>query len=57
MNKTILESDIKPCKWCGGKGKWVPLGKPNLISIVCSSCQIGTGFRESKEEALKAWNS
>lgn len=57
MSKTILESNIKPCKWCGGEGKWVPLGKPSLISIVCGRCHIGTGFRESKEEAIEAWNS
>ena len=57
MSKTILESNIKPCKWCGGEGKWVPLDKPSLISIVCGRCHIGTGFRESKEEAIEAWNS
>ncbi len=44
----------EPCKWCGGKGKWVSFPIVG-IGIECTVCHIGTGFRKSEDEALRYW--
>ena len=51
--------ELKPCKWCGGKGKQIsmPHDKDILVAIECMDCHIGTGFRKNKKEVLQLWNN
>lgn len=56
MEQILKIQKLRPCKWCGGKGKWVAIPSENLVGIECINCHIGTGLRITQEEAIIKWN-
>lgn len=45
-------TDLKPCPFCGGKAHIIHEG----YWIMYEDCQSESGYYETKEEAIEAWN-
>lgn len=50
-----MSAELKPCPFCGGEAEQGY--KPNHSYIVyCPNCGIGTGYKNTEEQAIEAWN-
>jgi hypothetical protein len=50
---TLKEQELLPCPFCGGRGD---AAKDAYWSVRCDDCECESGWFESKEEAIEAWN-
>lgn len=52
--------DLKNCPFCGGKAITRRRSPDHIMRnkyfICCSECKNKTGYYDSEEEAIKAWN-
>lgn len=56
-----MESDLKPCPFCGGEGRVIriPGNFPKNYVVVCwnEGCEASLGnYSATKEEAADEWN-
>ncbi|QLI96523.1 restriction alleviation protein, Lar family [Providencia rettgeri] len=51
-------SELKKCPFCGCGRIFVAEyeDKPTYYKAECNECETETGFKESKHEAIAAWN-
>lgn len=45
-------TELKPCPFCGGQAHIMHEGH----WIMCEDCQSESGYYETKEETIEAWN-
>ena len=48
-------TELKPCPFCGGKGKFTELYK-NIFVVSCPNCGVGTAIFSHPEKAIEAWD-
>ena len=52
-----MANELKPCPFCGGEAKlFTARGKCNQI-VRCLACNVSPGYRQTKKEAIEAWNT
>ena len=45
--------ELKLCPFCGGESKY----SDEHVAVFCTQCFVETGDNDTKEEAVKAWNT
>ena len=51
-----MTNELKPCPFCGSEAKlFTARGKCNQI-VRCVACNVSPGYRQTKKEAIEAWN-
>lgn len=51
-----MSDKLKPCPFCDGKAiidSFVGVG----WIVICNKCDASTGYKETEQEAIDAWNS
>lgn len=52
-----MTNELKPCPFCGSEAKlFTARGKCNQI-VRCLECNVSPGYRQTKKEAIEAWNT
>lgn len=60
--QTIVDEELKPCPFCGGKAKvytgeeFFLIGNEKCNSVFCESCQATIRYFQTSKEAMNAWN-
>ena len=50
-----MNDELKPCPFCGGKAI-IDGCDDTLWIVICKECNASIGYKETKEEAIEAWN-
>ena len=50
-----MNDELKPCPFCGGEAI-VDGCDDTLWIVICKECNSSIGYKETKEEAVEAWN-
>lgn len=50
-----MSDKLKPCPFCGGT-PIVSGCDDTLWIVICKECNASIGYKETKEEAIEAWN-
>lgn len=50
-----MNSKLKPCPFCGGHAI-IDGCDDTLWIVICKECNASIGYKETKEEAIEAWN-
>lgn len=50
-----MNDELKPCPFCGGHAI-IDGCDDTLWIVVCNACNASIGYKETKEEAIEAWN-
>lgn len=50
-----MNDELKPCPFCGGEAI-IDGCDDTLWIVVCKECNASIGYKETKEEAIEAWN-
>lgn len=50
-----MNDKLKPCPFCGGEAI-VDGCDDTLWIVICKECNASIGHKETKEEAIEAWN-
>ncbi|MEO1700265.1 MAG: Lar family restriction alleviation protein [Planctomycetota bacterium] len=50
------EQNLKPCPFCGDTYYLVVDDHPGAASVLCDACDVEGPMRQSKTEAVTAWN-
>ena len=49
--------ELKPCPFCGGSAFILKSGSGDLLPwVTCIKCGAETGYYETVEKAIEAWN-
>lgn len=50
-----MNIELKPCPFCGGYAI-IDGCDDTLWIVICKECNASIGYKETKEEAIEAWN-
>lgn len=50
-----MNDELKPCPFCGGEAI-IDGCDDTLWIVICKECNASIGYKETKEEAIEAWN-
>lgn len=50
-----MSIELKPCPFCGGHAI-IDGCDDTLWIVICKECNASIGYKETKEEAIEAWN-
>ena len=50
-----MSDKLKPCPFCGGEAI-IDGCDDTLWIVICKECNASIGYKETKEEAIEAWN-
>ena len=50
-----MNDELKPCPFCGGHAI-IDGCDDTLWIVICKECNASIGYKETKEEAIEAWN-
>ena len=50
-----MNDELKPCPFCGGEAI-IDGCDETLWIVICKECNASIGYKETKEEAIEAWN-
>ena len=50
-----MSDKLKPCPFCGGHAI-IDGFDDTLWIVICKECNASIGYKETKEEAIEAWN-
>lgn len=50
-----MNDKLKPCPFCGGEAI-IDGCDDTLWIVICKECNASIGYKETKEEAIEAWN-
>lgn len=50
-----MSNKLKPCPFCGGEAI-IDGCDDTLWIVICKECNASIGYKETKEEAIEAWN-
>ena len=50
-----MNDKLKPCPFCGGEAI-IDGCDETLWIVICKECNASIGYKETKEEAIEAWN-
>ena len=50
-----MDNKLKPCPFCGGEAI-IDGCDDTLWIVICKECNASIGYKETKEEAIEAWN-
>lgn len=50
-----MNDELKPCPFCGGHAI-IDGCDDTPWSVICKECNASIGYKETKEEAIEAWN-
>jgi len=50
-----MSAELKPCPFCGGHAI-IDGCDGTLWIVICKECNVSIGYKETKEEAIEAWN-
>ena len=50
-----MSDKLKPCPFCGGEAI-IDGCDETLWIVICKECNASIGYKETKEEAIEAWN-
>ena len=54
-HRTKADTSLKPCPFCGGKGKLYQAMDGTYI-VQCMKCGIGTAYSSHPDKAIRDWN-
>lgn len=55
----MVEIELKPCPFCGGKAEkrtFIKNGGFYIYRVYCTQCQIGAAGHTSMKRACETWN-
>ena len=50
-------TELLPCPFCGGEAEEAEMPRAMIAWVYCPRCGAASGYRDTEEAAIEAWNT